>query len=80
MIWPFARSKTLQALDATALELAEARARRIVAQQAFLAALDGLEPGSTLKVNGAHYGKSEAGKEQGGVEVEVQAGRQDSAR
>ena len=76
MIWPFrARSKTLEALDAAALELAQARAKRIVAQQAFLAALDGLEPGTTLKVNGAHHGE---GKESG-IEVEVQ-GRQDSAR
>lgn len=68
MIWPFrARSKTLEALDAAALELAAARAKRIVAQQAFLAALDRLEPGTTLKVNGVHNGK---GEEEGGIKIE----------
>lgn len=69
MIWPFrARSKALEALDAAALELANARARRIVAQQAFLAALDRLEPGTTLRVNGAHHGEGE----ESGVEVKGQ--------
>jgi len=58
MIWPFrARSKTLEALDAAQIELAQARARRIVAQANFLTALDRLEPGSTLKINGEHDAK-----------------------
>ena len=70
MIWPFrARSKTLEALDLAAMQLAQARAKRIVAQANLLAALDGLEPGATLKVNGVHNGKGKEGCEVQGRQV-----------
>lgn len=76
MMWPFKRSSGLVALDAKTVELVQARAARMAAQERFLNAIKALEPGTTIVINGEHYGK---GKEEGGQGRQVE-GRQAAAR